>query len=204
MAMVWMLLVLTTIIGGSVWWAMVQKRKAQANLQALARRLGLTPTEKMMNDLELRGTVSAREIRFWTYATGSGKSRVNWVAVLVETSTTHGLIFELRRQNLVTKVMEFFGSKEITVGDKAFDDAWFVQTNEPDFLRAALVPGIRAKLMDSLAAGAMGSFKCNGGAVSYAESGSFSSYPQCLRLEQQLAVLQDLADLAEVVAGQKP
>ena len=99
--------------------------------------------------------------------------------------------------------MEFFGSKEITVGDPVFDAAWFVRTNEPDFLSAALVREIRGKFMAALAGGAKGSFALKDGAVCYAERGGFYSAPLTRRLEQQVPLLRDLADLAEVFAGTK-
>lgn len=187
--------------------AVVQARKTRANVQALARQLGLTVTEKKILGLvarrELNGVVDGRSLRCWTYTTGSGKSQQHWCAVAVQPRSSGRLTFDIQRQDFGTKVMEFFGSKEITVGDPVFDAAWFVRTNEPDFLSAALVREIRGKFMAALAGGAKGSFALKDGAVCYAERGGFYSAPLTRRLEQQVPLLRDLADLAEVFAGTK-
>ena len=201
------LLLFAGIAGAMFWFIAQQARKARANVQGIAERLGLVLTEKkslgMTTGFELNGPVAGRDLRFWTYTTGSGKNSTTWCAVSVSVRATGRLAFELRRQGFTTKVMALFGAKEISVGDAAFDAAWFVQTNEPDFLRAALGPEIRAKLMPARADGATGSFKLEAGAVRYAEQGSFSDARQSDRLEQKVPLLQDLADLAEVFAEQK-
>lgn len=187
--------------------AMVQARKTQANVQALAQQLGLTVTEKKILGLvasrELKGVIDGRSLRCWNYTTGSGKSQQSWCAISVQPRSAGGLTFDIQRQDFGTKVMEFFGSKEITVGDPAFDAAWFVRTNEPEFLSAALVPEIRGKFMAALAGGAKGSYVLKDGAVRYAERGGFYSEPITRRLAQQVPLLRDLADLAEVFAGTK-
>lgn len=201
------LVVFVVIAGWATRSALAQLRRTEVNVRALAQRLGLTVTERKIlgysADWELNGVVDRRMVRCWTYTTGSGKSRQSWCAVSVQPRATGPLSFELQRQDLGTKLMEFFGTKEITVGDPAFDAAWFVRTNEPDFLRAALVPAIRAKFMGALASGAKGHYTLKEGAVRYAERGGFYAEPLVARLEQQVPLLLDLADLAEVAAANK-
>ncbi len=201
------LIVFVVIAGWATRSALVQLRRAEANVRAMAQRLGLAVTERKIlgysADWELNGVVDGRAVRCWTYTTGSGKSRQSWCAVSVQPRVTGPLSFELQRQDLGTKLMEFFGTKEITVGDPAFDAAWFVRTNEPDFLRAALVPAIRAKFMAALAGGAKGHYTLKEGVVRYAERGGFYAEPLTARLEQQVPLLLDLADLAEVAAASK-
>jgi hypothetical protein len=149
----------------------------------------------------MEGTQAGRTIRYWTYSTGSGKSRVTWVAVGVQPRAAAGLQFDLTRQNFGSKLMEMFGVKEIQAGDPAFDAAWFVRTNQPDFLAAALVPSIRARLMAEPAEGRSARYKLEQGPVHYAEQGSFASAAILERLERQLPLLHELADVAEVFAG---
>ncbi len=99
--------------------------------------------------------------------------------------------------------MKWFVTKGTPLGDPAFDAAWFVQTNQPDYVRAAFGPEIRAKLMAARADGAKGGYKLEFGTMRYAEQGGFSSEVQCRRLERQIPLLQDLADLADVFATQR-
>ncbi|WP_438480360.1 hypothetical protein [Oleiharenicola lentus] len=200
-------LVIVLGIGGFfgliIWLAIKQHARTKENLIALAARHGLRLVETKQSlgaDYSVQGTVLGREVRFWTYTTGSGKSRVHWAAVGVRPRATN-LTFELRRQGFTTKLMEMFGSKEITVGDPAFDQAWFVQTNQPEFLQAALLPEIRAKFMAQPERARDGSYKLADGWVQFAEHGSFATPEVIARLETKLPLLHDLADVAEVGAA---
>jgi hypothetical protein len=147
------------------------------------------------------GMLGGRKVGFHQFTTGDGRSQQKWRAVSVFPAKTGGLTFELRGQGLFSKLQAVFGVKEATVGDEAFDTAWFLQTNEPEFLGAALVPEIREKLMAARTAGGLAiSFRLEKGTVRYAELGDFSSEQACARLEQMLPVLHDLAAIAEVAA----
>ncbi|HYC70822.1 MAG TPA: hypothetical protein VEB66_06420 [Opitutaceae bacterium] len=202
-------IVIGILILGSVaigWWIGVAAgRRSLANLTALADRLGLElAVSKFLNLVtraSVHGAVQGRPVRFWSYTTGSGKSQQTWAAVGVTPRQASGLEFRLSRQGFATKVQEFFGSKEITVGDAEFDRAWFVRTNRPEFLAAALVPEIRAKLVAAHRAGGDGSFRLERGEVVYAERGSVGSARVVARLEAVLPVLLDLADVAEVAGA---
>lgn len=203
---VFVVLVVATILG-SIWWGVVVGgRRTQANLTAVADRLGLQVEFRRFMNLviggSLRGNIAGRRVRMWSYTTGSGKSQTTWAAVGVIPRETGGLEFKFSRQGLATKMMELFGSKEITCGDRTFDDAWFAQTNRPDYLAAALVPEIREKLMAVHRAGGGGTFRLDeGGEVVYVEQGSLANAARVRRLEAVVPVLLDLADVAEVGAG---
>lgn len=190
------------LVGLIVWAAMAEHAKMKQRFEALAARLGLRVVEEKLSigsQLSVVGLHQGREVKFWPYSTGSGKSRTHWAAVAVRPAATE-LAFEIRRQGFATKLMEVFGSKEITVGDAAFDQEWFVQTNQPEFLAAALVPAIREKFMAQPQRANDGSYKLADGWVQFAERGTFSSEEVIARLEAKLALLRDLADVAEVAA----
>ncbi len=180
-----------------------QARKTREGLATFAARAGLRLTEKtvlgftMVQSLE--GEAQGRSVRYWTYTTGSGKSSTSWVAVGVGVPPGVALQFHLTRQNFGAKLMELFGVHEIQVGDPAFDAAWFVRTNQPEYFAAALVPAIRAKFMAEAADWRSAGFKLESGVVQYAETGSLSA-ATAARLETKLPLLQDLADVAEVSA----
>lgn len=193
------------IVAALFWAARDHARKTHAMMRDFARRAGLQAVETSALGFtwieSLEGTQAGRTIRYWTYATGSGKSRITWAAVGVQPRAAAGLQFELTRQNLGSRIMEMFGVKEVRVGDPAFDAAWFVRTNQPDFLAAALVPSIRARLLAGPAEGRSVRYKLEQGPVHYAEQGGFASAAVLARLERQLPLLHELADVAEVFAN---
>ena len=194
------MVVMGGVIGLVVWAAIAEHGKTKARLEALALRLGLRVVEEKLSigsRLSVVGQHQGREVKFWSYSTGSGKSRTHWAAVAVQPGAT-ALTFEFRRQGFATKLMEVFGSKEITVGDAAFDREWFVQTNQPEFLAAALVPAIRTKFMAQPERAGDGPYKLADGWVQFAEHGALSSDAVIARLEAKLPLLRDLADVAEV------
>jgi hypothetical protein len=200
------------ICAGFILWAAARaNRQAGENLDRLAATLGLQREIKAPGlggfhpALKISGQVRGKRIEVFPFSTGSGKSRVQWSAISATPLAEGGLTFELRPQGLDTKLMEMFGSREIQVGDPAFDRAWFIQTNQPDFLRAALVPELREKI-GALAreAGVRGAqLQLEHGVVRYAEHGSLSDSRRCDRLGRALDAVCDLADVAEVFAGQK-
>lgn len=203
------MVVFGTLMGAVValgWWiAAVSGRRTMRQMSALAGRLGLQLEVAQFFNLITRigahGTIQGRRVRFYSYTTGSGKSKTTWAAVAVAARQSGGLEFKFSRQGFATKVMEIFGAKELQVGDRMFDEAWFVQSNRPDYLIAALVPEIREKLLAVHRAGGDGAFRLERGEVVYAERGSLGRAKVLNRLESILPVLQDLADVAEVAAG---
>lgn len=201
-------LILPAVVGGVVvllWALRAQARKVRDQMHGFAGARNLRLQEEtvlgFVSVKSLEGQQSGRMIRYWTYSTGSGKSRTNWIAVGVQPRAATGLQFDLTRQNFGSKILGMFGVKEIQVGDPAFDAAWFVRTNQPDFLGAALVPSIRTRLMAD-PKGRWGSrYKLDGGLVHYVEQGWFNGTAALERLEQQLPLLHELADVAEVSAA---
>lgn len=191
-------------IAGMIWLGVLQRRKMRANLAGLAARTGLQLIggEQLLGGrMEVTGTRQGKPVRFWMFTTGSQKSRRFWIAVGAQPRQQSGFTFRIEPQGLATRMAEWFGAKEIQVGDRQFDDTWFIRTNAPEVFGAALVPEIRAKLMAAREAGAKGDFKLENGTVFYAEEGSFASEKSLARLEGLLPVLLDLADVAEVCAA---
>ncbi len=201
--------------GLAMWAGARQSKRAAANVRQLADTLGLQFSEKppalgmFYSDIRAGGQVRGKRVEVFSYAVGSGKSRVHWSAVSAAGTAAGGLTFHLRRQGFGMKhLMELFGAKEITVGDADFDQAWFIQTNQPEFFREALLPELRGKISNLLREAGTQSrgmeFKLENGVVRYAEIGSFSSDGTCRRCERAVDIICDLADVAEVFAEQRP
>jgi len=105
------------------------------------------------------------------------------------------MTFSITREGFGSRFLKMFGAKEIKVGDREFDDAWFVQTNRPEFLRAALLPELQQKFRPF-----SGVFKLESGMVTYSEQGLLTNEAACHRFELATDLACDLADIAEVHA----
>lgn len=199
---------------GAIGWAAVRAGKRTAEtLRQMAERLGLQFTAQpptlgiFPNGARATGQLRGKQVDLFPFSTGSGKSRVSWCAVSATVPVTTSLTFKLQRQGFSTKVMELFGAKEIQVGDAEFDRAWFIQTNQPDYFREALLPELRGKinaLVRDLGTQARRmEFKLEKNVVRYAEIGTFASEGSCQRCLRATDIVCDLADIAEVFAEQK-
>jgi hypothetical protein len=188
--------------GLALWLAAKASAQTRENVRGLAGRLGLTlePVQPVLGFFypspQASGRIRGKAVRLYTYTTGSGKSRHTWSAVAATPAVDGGLTFALSRQGFGTKLLELFGAKEITVGNAAFDGAWFVQTNEPDYFRAALLPELQEKFRPL-----QGACKLEKGVVTYVEQGAFAGEERCQRFARAAEIVCDLADIAEVYAG---
>ena len=132
--------------------AVRSSRQAADNVRTLAEQLGLefaagAPLLGLFYPQpKAAGQLRGRRVEVLLLATGSGKSEVYQCAVSATVRATGGLTMHLQQQGLGTKVMALFGATEIQVGEPEFDRAWFIQTNQPEFLRAALLPELRDKI----------------------------------------------------------
>jgi hypothetical protein len=200
-------------LGLAVWAAARQGRRTTDNLRELAEQLGLEFVARapvlgvFYPEARATGQMRGKRVEVFSFSTGSGKSRVWWCAVAAAVPAAGGLTFHLRRQGFGTKVMELFGAREIQMGEPEFDRTWFVQTNQPEFLRAALLPELRGKINtvvhDPGRAARSPEFRLEQAAVRYAEIGSFADAAGCARCRRAAEIVCDLADLAEVFAEQK-
>lgn len=188
--------------------AAAQSRKAHRNFTTLAQRLGLTPAQVrpkfgLWPQGRAEGLLRGKPSRLYGYTTGTGKNRTVWSALSVQPRAHGGLAFSLTPQGLGSKLAELFGAREITVGDPAFDRAWFIRTNQPEFFSAAFLPELRARLtaaVQTRPGPRQPSLKLDGAEVVYVEAGDFNSSALRERFALVSEVLCDLADVAEVFA----
>lgn len=198
-------LIVPVIIGLVIWTAVVQRRRTAANLQKLAGQLGLEffPARRWLERPRVAGTRRGKFTQIFTYTTGSGKTAKTWSAARVQMAVPGPLHLTLKKRGFATKLSTLFGTRAVTLEDSAFDQAWFMQTNQPEFLRAALLPELREKLIAMRRAGASGTFELKGGEVKYVELGIFADAKRTARFVTVVDLLCDLADVAEVAAEQK-
>ncbi len=191
-----------------------QSKRTAENFRQMAATLGLPFEDKppvmglFYAGPKMAGPLRGKHVELFPFSTGAGKSRVQWCAVSAAPSVASRLTFHLRRQGFGTKLMELFGTKEIQVGEAEFDRTWFIQTNQPDYFRTALLPELREKinvLVRESGTQARGmEFKLDQNGVRYAEMGTFSDSGRCKRCVRVVEIVCDLADLAEVFSEQTP
>jgi hypothetical protein len=181
---------------------LVRKRRMIANLQKLAAQLGLefVAAEGWKGRSRVTGTLRGKKVEIFSYATSTGKSSTEWSVVTAQAAKAGALTFTLEKRSVVTKIEKLFGVHPVTMGDAEFDQACFVQTDQPDFLRAALIPELREKLVVALHACATGKFELKGNEVKYAEVGGLYDVKRCDRFAALADLVCDLADVAEVAA----
>ncbi|HXC01109.1 MAG TPA: hypothetical protein VNU49_00555 [Opitutaceae bacterium] len=195
-------LAIVAVVGLAIWAGRVQKQRTTDNLQKLATQLGLefVAATGWTGQPRVTGALRGKKTDFFTFVTSTGKSSTTWAAVTVQAATAGALTFALEKRGFVTKIEKLFGAHEAVVDDADFSKAWFVQTNQPDFMSVALIPELRVKLMAARQAGSNGKFELKGGQVKYVEMGSFSEVKRSERFAALADVMCDLADVAEVAA----
>ena len=193
------------IVGAALLLGRRQARRASENLTELARALGLRCAQRppVLGFLPALPTVDGerggRAVRFFTYTTGSGKSRQTWQACGVRCENPQGLTFQLGTQNALSRLGTLLGMQDVQVGDAAFDQRFVVKTSDPEFLRAALLPEVRTSLLECWGSRATGAHvKLAGNEVVYAENGGFAEVAVIERMKAVVEPLLALAALPEV------
>jgi len=185
-----------------------QTRRAHEGLAALARQLGLQLHEKppryglFPQVPAVSGQRGGREVRFYIFTTGSGRHCQQWRAFAVACANPQGLTFRLSTPNGFSRVGERPGLQEVRSGHPEFDERFVVQTNAPDFLRAALRPELLDPLLRYWSAVAPGaSLTAEGAGIVYAEPGHFAEAKALARMLALLEPALALAALPEVYRG---
>jgi hypothetical protein len=184
------------------------QRLTRERLAALATRLGLElrrqPVRFGFEPIPaVEGRHRDRLVRFFTYTTGSGKSRRTWSAVSAALTAPRTFTLELCPENFLTRfvLVTTLGMQDIQLGDPEFDRAFIVKSNDPSYAAAALMPEIRAQLLARDRRAVSWQLTIKGGEVRYAENGSFDSQKQVDRFAEMLEIVGELAEVAEVYPG---
>ncbi|WP_442889960.1 hypothetical protein [Congregicoccus parvus] len=179
------------------------RKRTHVNLLELANRLGLTPEGLELGSVfrvsrpELRGSYRGRRIRVFSYTTGSGKNRTQWCAIATEVANRTGMSLRISRENFFTRAGRRFGIDDVQIGDANFDRDFYVKSDRPEYLRAAMIPEIRHRLQQVWVSGTSGSLSVEGAELRYAEIGSFSDASKCRRLADFADSVCDLGDVIE-------
>ncbi len=195
------------VVGGAVVLAVRFSRKANAMVRRLATELGLSVREPeplwgvFPRQLQVEGEREGKATRIVRFTTGSGKHRQHWFALAVRPRVRGRLEFRLSPEGFGNTLRGLFGYKEIKLGDPRFDAAWYVETNQEEFLREALVPELRERLQHLRSEGLKGRFETHDNEVRYVERGALGSDAQRRRVVLAADMVSTLAEVVEVAAG---
>lgn len=183
-----------------------QAKKVAENTRRLAGELGLQVEERppvwgvFHRSPEVGGHFEGKATRLYPFSTGSGKNRQRWTAMAMLPRRRGELEVRLSPEGFGNKLRGLFGYKEIKLGDERFDANWYVETNQPEFLREALVPELRQRLQQLRSAGLKGVFETRDGEVRYVERGSLGGDAQTRRFRQAAGMVSLLVEVVEVAA----
>ena len=180
-----------------------------AALREMAARLGLEYFEEppaagfLPPSPAVRGMFGGRAARLQEFSRGSGKNRTRWVAARVQCAAAGAFKLSVRSQGpaIFEKIAGAFGYKDIVIGDTAFDSLLVVHGSDEEFIKAALIPEIRARIIAFWPKATGGRIVVEGGEAVYEEQGSFSRTKCREHLEKAFPVLGDMAAIAEVQSG---
>ncbi|HEX9782401.1 MAG TPA: hypothetical protein VGA56_06660 [Opitutaceae bacterium] len=184
-----------------------QQKRARENLSKLADRLGFQVIEPEKRGIfnrsatRLSGVFRGRNLQVYAYSTGSGKNQTQWCALATPVRNPAGLTVRISRENIFTRVGRKLGIDDVETGDAAFDKAYYVKSNQPDFIRVALIPEVRQRIASAWESGARGTLSADAGEVKYAEVGNFSNEKVCTRFGELIEVVCDLGEVVEAFPG---
>jgi hypothetical protein len=192
----------TAFIVGIFVLAIRQQKAARENLRKLADRLGLVisePKKSFFSSSTPRatGNMRGRTVTVWSYTTGSGKNRVQWCAISASARNTSRLTLRVSGENFFTRVGRAFGADDVKTDDPAFDERFYVKSNDASYIRAAFISEVRARFTEAWQTGARRTVSDDGDEVKYAEHASYSRDKVCARFPALAELVCDVADVVE-------
>lgn len=187
----------------------VTKKKATDHIRLFGEEIGVNviggePFFKSIQWLSflkkptrVSGDYKGGAIEVWHFSRSSGKSSHPYIGLKLRLDNKRKLSFQFHKEGLFSKIGKTFGMQDVSVGDAQFDKTFIVKSNDPEFIRAALLPEIMEKFYDAFEQhGAKGTIKLKGNEIYYEEGGRIRSDESRARF----AALIDLcADLRETV-----
>lgn len=193
--------------GLSLWAAVRGMEKSRKQFAVIASDLGLNLVEREgvfgVRPLpEIVGSLHGRDVRIHQYRVGSGKNSQTWSALRIGSVTGTNLSLRMSGQGMGSKIRSVFGAQEIEVEDAAFNRRWFIETNDEDFMGAALhgdiLTAVSAVQPDHKHP--KGEFRIKDGEASYHEQGALGKPDRMDRIKRAVPAVQQLLDTVVVHA----
>jgi hypothetical protein len=86
-------------------------------------------------------------VYLYTYTQGSGKHKVTYTSMVVYLPFMNRAHVRVTREGFLSSITKAFGSQDIHIGDPAFDGAYVIKSDTPEYVRDLLTPEIRGMML---------------------------------------------------------
>jgi len=97
--------------------------------------------------VRLEGEHGHGVLKLYRYSVRSGNNSTTYTTVRNVAPNPRELTFRLSPEGLLTKLGKAMGAQDVETGDEAFDRRMVVKCSDPDFIRTALLPEVRSKIL---------------------------------------------------------
>jgi hypothetical protein len=134
------------------------------------------------------GAYRGFSVYLYTYSQGSGKSKTTYTSMVVYLPVPNRSHVRVTREGFLSKITKAFGAQDIQLGDPAFDAAYIIKSDTPEYVVDLLTPQIRGAM---LGGGDVMNFTVSRGTVFYTQVG----------VQRDPGVLRYVLDVLAMVAG---
>ncbi|MBW2260449.1 MAG: hypothetical protein JRG91_00630 [Deltaproteobacteria bacterium] len=93
------------------------------------------------------GAYGGFNVYLYTYSQGSGKNKTTYTSMIVYLPIDHRSHVRITREGFLSKITKAFGAQDIQLGDPAFDAAYIIKSDTPQFVPHLLTPQVRGALL---------------------------------------------------------
>ena len=133
------------------------------------------------------GAYGGFNVYLYTYTQGSGKNKTTYTSMIVYLPEETSIHLRVMREGFLSKISKAFGAQDIQLGDPAFDAAYVIKSDTPQFVPEVLSSQIRGAM---LSGGDIMNFTISRGRVFYNQSG----------VQRDEGVLRYILDVLALVA----
>ena len=145
------------------------------------------------------GERDGRRLQLTQISRTAGRHTRNYVRlILTSDRASASLQFRISPEGWRSTLKRLLRIEKVKTGDPIFDLEWWVQSNRPDFMAAALVAEVREHVRST---GSEGRFSYRDGKLKFEASGSIRSVAQLGRLRAVCEAAHALMTVAEVDAA---
>ncbi len=114
------------------------------------------------------GAYGGFNVYLYTYTQGSGKNKTTYTSMIPYLPFDHRSHVRVTREGFLSKITKAFGAQDIQLGDPAFDAAYIIKSDTPQYVPLLLTPAVRGAL---LSGGGSMNVTVSGGRVFYNQTG---------------------------------
>lgn len=124
-------------------------RKGQGDAwSAFARKTGLVLNPGgWFKAPTVTGAYKGFNVYLYTYTQGSGKSKTTYTSLVAYLPIPNRCHVRVTREGFLSRITKAFGAQDVQVGDPAFDQAYIVKSDTPQYVQKLLTAQIRGAML---------------------------------------------------------